>query len=77
MYFTGRIHFFNRLGGSVIPVIIIHGLSNYIGDMAGEHTIFLEFDYQNMLKLLIALIIIWRAGSDLGLRQPKPDVKVE
>ncbi len=65
-------YFFNRLGGSLIPVIIIHGLSNYIGDMMGTHgahMIFLQFDAQNLLKLIIVLIILWAAGTNLGLRQ--------
>jgi len=63
-------YFFNRLGGSLIPVIVIHGLSNYIGDMIGHnHTIFLQFDVLNLLKLVIVLVIIWLAGAGLGLRK--------
>ncbi len=64
-------YFFNRLGGSVIPVILIHGMSNYIGDMVGEHTIFLEFTYQNLIKLMITAIILWKSGPSLGIRHPK------
>ncbi|NIB42489.1 CPBP family intramembrane metalloprotease [Pseudomaricurvus alkylphenolicus] len=67
----------NKLGGSIIPAVFIHGVSNYTGEIIrlggtsglewGMITPFLSTN--NFLQLMVALVIVAVAGPQLGLSQ--------
>jgi len=65
------VYFFNRTGGSVIPAILIHGISNYLGDTVQAGEIYVRFGPQTAIEILIAMLILMLAGPQLGRRQPE------
>lgn len=78
------LYFVNLLGGSIWPAIFIHGLSNYTGEMtrlvyvmnntATEGgSVFPFLGSWALIKILIALAIVWHAGPNLGLREDRRD----
>jgi len=70
------VYFVNRLGGSIIPAIFIHGLGNYQSNyIAGEYPdpVFWGFYFDNILRVTGAVIFIIIAGSQLGLRSNPND----
>ncbi len=66
------VYFVNRLGGSIIPAILIHGWSNYILDATSGAGGELRhpFDTFSVVKIIIAAVVVVLAGSNLGRRQP-------
>ncbi len=63
------VYFVNRLGGSIIPAIFLHGLSNYqFNYIAGETPVFLGFNFDTILHVTGAIIILIIAGKQLGQR---------
>ena len=60
--------FFNRTGGSVIPAILLHGLSNFMGDTTESQELFLRFSTHEAIRVAVALLIISLAGPQLGRR---------
>ena len=71
--------FMNRVGGSIIPAILIHGWFNYLGleqwgigetlRAAREPVLFGFINANTIMIVAVALFIIWLAGPDLGLRK--------
>lgn len=69
-------YFVNRAGGSIWPAVIVHGSFNYCFAMMpqqGAGIIFVPagvaigaFTYANLLTLVVAAIIVWHAGPNLG-----------
>ena len=81
------LYFVNRTGGSVLPAIFVHGVSNYTGEMI--HLIYVMNDSAvsggylfpflesfSLIKLFIALAIVFVAGPQLGLDTPRRDAIV-
>ncbi len=69
------VYFVNRLGGSIIPAIFLHGLSNYqFNYIAGETPVFLGFNFDTILHVIGAATIIIIFGSQLGMRNEKPKI---
>jgi hypothetical protein len=64
-------YFFNRTGGSIIPAILIHGISNYMQDTIPADGIFYRFGPHTVIEILIAVLIILIAGPQLGRRKPQ------
>ncbi len=63
------VYFFNRTGGSVIPAILIHGISNYLEDTVQAGEIYMGFGPHAVIEILLAILIIMIAGPQLGRRQ--------
>ena len=64
------VYFVNRLGGSIIPAIFIHGLGNYgFNYIAGDDPVVLGFTFDTFIRVVGALIVIAIAGQNLGLRR--------
>ena len=71
--------FMNRVGGSIIPAILIHGWFNYLGleqwgigetlRATREPVLFGFINANTIMIVAVALLIIWLAGPDLGLRK--------
>jgi len=61
-------YFFNRTGGSVIPAILIHGISNYLGDTVQAGEIYVRFSPNTAIEILVAILILMIAGPQLGRR---------
>jgi len=68
------VYFVNRLGGSIIPAIFIHGLGNYwynyLPDLENPVHYF-AFTFDTIIRVVGAIIIIIIAGKQLGLRSEK------
>jgi len=60
----------NKAGGSILPAIMIHGASNYLGGTLGYDTVFLIFSIHDLLKIAIAITVVAFTGSQLGYRGP-------
>ncbi len=71
-------YFFNRLGGSVIPAIMIYGLfihcSRTLNWEAVSAMLPWPIDLRVPVFLVIALVVIWVAGRNLGLRDQSSSV---
>jgi membrane protease YdiL (CAAX protease family) len=65
------VYFFNRTGGSIIPAVLIHGISNYLGDTVQAGEIYIRFSPHTVIEILIAILIIMIAGPQLGRRNPE------
>ena len=63
-------YFFNRTGGSVIPAIMIHCLYVHMSSgLAYETLSWNDFgDFRSWIVLLLAFLILWKAGPELGRR---------
>lgn len=63
-------YFFNRTGGSVIPAIMIHCLYVHMSSgLAYETLSWTDFgDFRSWIVLLLAFVILWKAGPELGRR---------
>jgi len=60
----------NKAGRSILPGIMIHGASNYLGgSIDGTHVVFV-FSTQSLMTLAVAIAIVVFAGSQLGYRGP-------
>ena len=64
-------YFFNRTGGSVIPAIMVHCLYVHMSSgLAYETLAWNDFgDFRSWIVLLLAFLILWKAGPELGRRQ--------
>lgn len=66
-------YFMNRLGGSILAAIIVHGLTNDAIGIAGSATItealtpFHQFT-KNLPFALVAVVMVLLSGSQLGMR---------
>jgi hypothetical protein len=58
----------NRTGGSVLPAIMIHGASNYLGGAMADRSVFGTFKVNDVVEIFIAIIIVVAVGSELGRR---------
>lgn len=56
----------NRSGGSVVPAIVVHGLSNYILSIIPHQAFFSRFGPHEAVRLAIAALIIAMVGKQLG-----------
>ncbi len=70
-------YFMNRLGGSVIPAIIVHGISNDALGISGTASIVEALTpyhqiTKNGLQALIAIMLVGFAGTTLGLNNQPP-----
>ena len=68
------VYFVNRLGGSIIPAIFIHGLGNYWFNYISDYedpAYYLGFQPDTILRVISAIVVIVIAGSQLGLRNEK------
>ena len=63
------VYFFNRTGGSVIPAILVHGISNYLSETVSAGEIYLRISPHTVIEILLAILIIIIAGPQLGRRQ--------
>jgi hypothetical protein len=69
-------YFMNRLGGSVIPAVMVHGITNDAAGISGSASIiealtpYHQFT-KNGLLALTAIVIVIVAGSRLGRRSRK------
>lgn len=66
-------YFMNRIGGSLLPAIMVHGLTNDAMGLSGGATIEQALTpYHQITRalpfVLFAIVIIWVAGRQLGLR---------
>jgi membrane protease YdiL (CAAX protease family) len=67
-------YFMNRLGGSIIPAVIVHGITNDSVGISGSASIvealtpYHQFT-KNSLFALVAIAIVIRVGASLGRRQ--------
>jgi len=68
-------YFFNRLGGSVLIAIAIHGLLNDSWRMSGEFSGHpgIEMLTRTSMVVIGALLLAWWAGPQLGLREKAPE----
>ncbi|HEW91552.1 MAG TPA: CPBP family intramembrane metalloprotease [Thermotogaceae bacterium] len=75
------VYFVNRLGGSIIPAIFLHGLGNYWFNYIFDPEVpvyYLGFEFDTILRVLGASIILIIAGKQLGLRGEKlPDIQLD
>lgn len=64
-------YFVNRAGGSVIPAIMVHGLTNDAAGLSGVATIDVALSPHHQLTkaipfLVLALVLVVKAGRNLG-----------
>jgi hypothetical protein len=69
-------YFMNRLGGSLLPAVMVHGLSNDAMGLSGAANIERALTPSHQITkavpfALLAIGIIWIAGRDLGLRSDR------
>jgi membrane protease YdiL (CAAX protease family) len=60
----------NKAGGSILPAIMIHGASNYLGGSVDGTNVIFVFSTQSLMTLAVAVAIVAFAGSQLGYRGP-------
>jgi membrane protease YdiL (CAAX protease family) len=66
----------NRTGGSVLPAIVIHGANNYLSGAMGGRYVFLTFGVIGVMEIVIAVVIVLVAGTELGRRpERRPDLE--
>lgn len=59
--------FFNLAGGSVIPAIMIHGLTNFFSKAFDGMPVYaLGFEFQDLVELLLMLVVLLIFGRRLG-----------
>ncbi len=63
-------YFYNRTGGSVIPAIMVHCLYVHMSSgLAYETLAWNDYgDFRSWLTVLLAFVILWIAGPELGRR---------
>jgi membrane protease YdiL (CAAX protease family) len=60
----------NKAGGSILPAIMIHGASNYLGGSIDGSPVVFVFSTQSLMTLAVAIAIVVFAGKQLGYRGP-------
>jgi len=60
----------NKAGGSILPAIMIHGASNYLGGSVDGTKVIFVFSTQSLMTIAVAIAIIAFAGKQLGYRGP-------
>jgi hypothetical protein len=60
----------NTAGGSILPAIMIHGASNYLGGSIDSTKVIFVFSTQGLMTIAVAIAIVAFTGKQLGYRGP-------
>nr|WP_240946244.1 CPBP family intramembrane glutamic endopeptidase [Pseudomaricurvus alkylphenolicus] len=62
------VFFVNITGGSVLPAIMIHGVSNYIAETLRATPDSASLDVLWLIQMLVGVLLVVRYGANLGYR---------